>query len=38
MIEAISAVFNVNALITAINVFILFFVAGYFGDRQLRIL
>ena len=36
MIEAISAVFNVNALITAINVFILFFVAGYFGSGMAK--
>lgn len=32
MLDAIMAVFNLNSFITALNVFILFFAAGYFGS------
>lgn len=36
MLDAIMAVFNFNSFITAVNVFILFFVAGYFGSGMVK--
>jgi len=36
MLSAMMAVFSLNALITGINIFILFFAVGYFGSGLLK--